>query len=46
MKTAFTIARATSFPINITFTRAGIAHGGTLLNNTGICGRVESMHVQ
>ena len=45
MKTAYTIARATSFPMNLTFARAGYAYGGTLLNNTGICGGVESMHV-
>ena len=45
MKTAYTIARATSIPMNITFARAGYAYGGTLLNNTGICGGVESMHV-
>ncbi|KAF5046829.1 hypothetical protein DSECCO2_466720 [anaerobic digester metagenome] len=45
MKTAYTIARATSFPMSITFSRAGYAHGGTLLNNTGICGGLESMHV-
>ncbi len=45
MKTAYTIARATSFPMNITFARAGYAYGGSLINNTGICGGVESMHV-
>lgn len=45
VKTAYTIARATSLPINVTFARAGYRHGGTLLNNTGICGGVESMHV-
>jgi putative beta-lysine N-acetyltransferase len=45
VKTAYTIARATSLPINVTFARAGYLHGGTLLNNTGICGGVESMHV-
>ena len=45
MQTAYTIARATSLPMNITFARAGYAYGGTLLNNTGICGGVESMHV-
>ena len=45
MKTAYTIARATSFPMNLTFARAGYAYGGTLINNTGICGGVESMHV-
>ncbi len=45
MKTAYTIARATYLPINITFARAGYAYGGTLLNNTGICGGLESMHI-
>jgi putative beta-lysine N-acetyltransferase len=45
VKTAYTIARAISLPINVTFARAGYLHGGTLLNNTGICGGVESMNV-
>jgi putative beta-lysine N-acetyltransferase len=45
MKTAFTIARALSYPINTTFVRAGYAWGGTLVNNTNICGGFESMNV-
>ncbi len=45
MCTAYTIARAVSYPINITFSRAGYALGGTLLNNTNICGGFESMNV-
>jgi len=42
---AYTIARALSPGMNITFARAGYQHGGTLINNTQICGRIESMHV-
>ncbi len=45
MKTAFTIARALSYSINITFARAGYAWAGTLVNNTNICGGFESMNV-
>ncbi len=45
MKIAFTIARALSYPINATFARAGYAWGGTLVNNTNICGGFESMNV-
>ena len=45
MKTAFTIARALSYPINATFARAGYTWGGTLANNTNICGGFESMNV-
>ncbi|RXE57110.1 hypothetical protein ABH15_03005 [Methanoculleus taiwanensis] len=45
MLTAFTIARAASYPVNITFARAGYAYGGTLVNNTQICGSFESMNV-
>ncbi|MCK9306863.1 MAG: putative beta-lysine N-acetyltransferase [Methanoculleus sp.] len=45
MKTAFTIARALSYPINATFARAGYAWAGTLVNNTNICGGFESMNV-
>lgn len=45
MKVAYTIARALSYPINITFARAGYTIGGTLLNNTNICGSFESMNV-
>lgn len=45
MKMAFTIARGLSYPINATFARAGYAPGGTLTNNTNICGGFESMNV-
>jgi len=43
--TAFTIARATSYPMNVTFARAGYGYAGTLVNNTNICGTMESMNV-
>jgi len=43
--TAYTIARSVSFGMNIAFARAGYAFGGTLVNNTNICGRFESMNV-
>ena len=43
--TAYTIARAASQPINLIFARAGYTFGGTLINNTGISGGLESMHV-
>jgi putative beta-lysine N-acetyltransferase len=42
---AYTIARATSRPINITFAGAGYHFGGLLPNNTNICGSLESMNV-
>ncbi len=45
MTTAYTIARALSTGMNITFARANYQHGGTLINNTQICGRIESMQV-
>lgn len=45
IKTAYTIARAVSAGINITFARAGYRYAGTLTNNTHICGRFESMNV-
>lgn len=43
--TVFTIARAAFYPINIIFARAGYRFGGTLVNNTNICGAFESMNV-
>lgn len=43
--TAYTIARAVSFGMNITFARMGYAYGGTLINNTNISGNIESMNV-
>ena len=45
IKTAYTIARALSVGINITFAKMGYTYGGTLKNNTNICGRLESMNV-
>lgn len=45
MKTSFTIARSRSFGINILFSRAAYIFAGTLINNTGISGRMESMNV-
>ncbi|MFN2366654.1 MAG: putative beta-lysine N-acetyltransferase [Desulfurivibrionaceae bacterium] len=42
---AYTIARAKSIGINKTFANAGYIYGGTLVNNTQICGRLESMNV-
>jgi beta-lysine N6-acetyltransferase len=43
--TGFTIARALSAGMNITFARAGYRFGGLLWNNTQICGRLEPMNV-
>lgn len=43
--TSFTIARAAFYPINLAFARAGYRFGGTLVNNTNICGAFESMNV-
>ena len=45
LKTAYTIARALSAGMNITFARGGYQYGGTLVNNTNICGKIESMNV-
>ena len=42
---AFTIARAPSLGINLTFHRSGYRFGGTLINNTNISGSLESMNV-
>jgi beta-lysine N6-acetyltransferase len=42
---AYTIARATSLPINITFYCAGYRYAGTLPNNTNISGILDSMNV-
>jgi len=45
IKTAYTIARAMSPGMNITFSKAGYQFGGRLKNNTNISGRIESMNV-
>ncbi len=44
-KTAFTIARAASAGMNVTFAKAGYEYAGRLVNNTNIAGRIESMNV-
>jgi len=43
--TTFTIARAYSTGMNVTFAKCGYAFGGTLVNNTNIAGKIESMNV-
>jgi len=43
--TAYTIARAVSIPINVAFARNGYSYSGTLINNTNISGKIESMNV-
>ncbi|EMG39125.1 beta-lysine acetyltransferase [Desulfocurvibacter africanus PCS] len=43
--TAYTIARAVSPGMNITFARAGYAFAGTLTRNTNIAGALECMNV-
>jgi len=45
IKTSYTIARAYSFGMNITFAKLGYAFSGTLTNNTNIFGGLESMNV-
>lgn len=44
-KTAYTIARAYSFGMNITFARMGYEYTGALVNNTNISGKIESMNI-
>lgn len=44
-KTAYTIARSLSYSMNITFAKIGYKYSGTLINNTNICGALESMNV-
>ena len=43
--TAYTIARACSYGMNITFAKLGYHYSGTLINNTNISGKMESMNV-
>ncbi|WAC04384.1 MAG: putative beta-lysine N-acetyltransferase [Methanoregula sp.] len=45
IRLAYTIARAISYPINMTFARAGYQYAGVLPNNTNISGAMESMNV-
>ncbi|MFO7841891.1 MAG: putative beta-lysine N-acetyltransferase [Fidelibacterota bacterium] len=43
--TVFTIARAASPGMNITFAKCGYDYGGRLVNNTNISGNIESMNI-
>jgi putative beta-lysine N-acetyltransferase len=45
LRVAYTIARALSFGMNITFARRSYQYAGTLINNTQIAGSIESMNV-
>jgi beta-lysine N6-acetyltransferase len=45
VRTAYTIARALSPGMNITFAKLGYQYGGRLINNTNIAGQIESMNV-
>lgn len=45
IKTAYTIARAMSPGMNVTFRKAGYKVAGRLKNNTNISGQIESMNV-
>jgi putative beta-lysine N-acetyltransferase len=45
IRMAYTIARAPSFGMNITFARMGYTFGGQLINNTNIAGGFEDMNV-
>lgn len=45
IKTLYTIARAKSLPMNCTFSGLGYKFGGTLINNTQISGKIESMNL-
>ncbi len=45
IKTAYTIARSFSHGMNATFARLNYIYAGTLINNTNICGNIESMNV-
>ncbi|MCK5703257.1 MAG: hypothetical protein KAI29_18980, partial [Cyclobacteriaceae bacterium] len=45
IKTFYTIARAYSYGMNITFAKNGYTFSGTLSNNTNISGNIESMNV-
>ncbi len=45
IKLAYTIARAYSFGMNITFAKLNYNFNGTLVSNTNIGGKIESMNV-
>lgn len=45
IRTLYTIARAVSPGMNITFAKCGYTFGGTLIHNTQISGSIESMNL-
>ncbi|WP_440951841.1 putative beta-lysine N-acetyltransferase [Methanococcoides sp. FTZ1] len=45
IRTAFTIARAGSYGMNIVFAKCGYEYCGRLVNNTNISGNIESMNI-
>ena len=45
MKTLYTIARSHSVGMNITFSKLNYLYSGTLINNTDIAGKIESMNI-
>jgi hypothetical protein len=45
MKLFYTIARSYSAGMNITFAKQDYKYTGTLINNTNIFGKIESMNV-
>ncbi|TCT13843.1 beta-lysine acetyltransferase [Natranaerovirga pectinivora] len=45
IKTAYTIARAKSYGMNITFAKLEYEHSGTLIKNTNIGGDFETMNI-
>lgn len=45
VKTLYTIARLNSMPMNKTFLKLGYRYTGTLIKNTNISGKIESMNV-
>lgn len=44
-KVLYTIARAVSFGMNMTFSKSGYLFSGTLYNNTNISGNIEHMNI-
>lgn len=44
-RTLYTIARAVSYGMNITFAKSNYAYGGRLINNTDIAGQIETMNI-
>ena len=43
--TLYTIARAVSYGMNITFAKSNYVYGGRLVNNTNIAGQIETMNI-